>query len=135
MLPITFHPKPGHVLICDFTTGFRPPEMVKRRPVVVISKSRQQLVTIVPISTTEPYPIEKWHHELRDGSLPVSLRGARHWAKCDMVTTVAFWRLDRVRVGKDPTTGKRTYVTHVVCPEDLTAIRVAVLHALGLTST
>jgi uncharacterized protein YifN (PemK superfamily) len=131
---MNFHPKPGHVLICDFTTGFRPPEMIKKRPVVVISESRQELVTVVPLSTTEPVPIEKWHHELRESSLPVCLRGSRHWAKCDMVITVAFWRLDRVRVGKHPTTGKRMYITHVVCPEDLAAIRAAVLHGLGLFS-
>ena len=36
-MPITFHPSPGTVLICDFTTGFQPPEMVKRRHVVVVS--------------------------------------------------------------------------------------------------
>jgi len=132
---IDFHPKPGHVLICDFNTGFKPPEMVKKRPVVVISKSRQQLVTVVPLSTTEPSPLEKWHHEMSESSLPVSLRGARHWAKCDMIATVAFWRLDRVCTGKHPSTGKRMYVSHVVSLEDLTAIRQAVLHALGLFSS
>jgi uncharacterized protein YifN (PemK superfamily) len=108
--------------------------MVKKRPVVVISKSRQQLVTVVPLSTTEPNPVEKWHHELREASLPVSLRRTKHWAKCDMVLTVALWRLDRVRAGKQPTTGKRMYVSHVVCPEDLAAIRRSVLHGLGLIS-
>jgi mRNA interferase MazF len=132
-MPITFHPRPGNVLICDFGTGFKPPEMVKRRPVVVISRSYQELVTVVPLSTTEPRPIEKWHVELRDTSLPVSLRKKRHWAKCDVVTTVAFWRLDRVCVGRHPTTGKRLYVSYIVCPEDLTAIQTAVLHGLGLT--
>ena len=30
-MPITFHPHAGVVLICDFSTGFQPPEMVKRR--------------------------------------------------------------------------------------------------------
>jgi len=135
MEPINFHPKPGHVLICDFNTGFRPPEMVKQRPVVVLSRARQQLVTVVPISTTEPDPIEKWHHELRVSSLPVSFRGKRHWAKCDMIVTVAFWRLDRICTGKHPTTGKRMYVSHVVCHEDFAAICDAVLHGLGLNTT
>ncbi len=135
MLSINFHPKPGHVLICDFNTGFRPPEMVKKRPVVVLSRSHQQLVTVVPLSTTEPNPIEKWHHELREASLPASLRRTKHWAKCDVVVTVAFWRLDRVCIGKHPTTGKRMYVSHVVSPEDFAAIRQSVLHGLGLIST
>ncbi|MBN1394766.1 MAG: type II toxin-antitoxin system PemK/MazF family toxin [Pirellulales bacterium] len=133
-MPVNFHPKPGQVLICDFNTGFRPPEMVKKRPVVVISKCRSQLVTVVPISTVEPCPVEKWHHELQGLSLPVSLRRKRCWAKCDMVATVALWRLDRVCVGKHPTTGKRIYVSHVVCPQDFAAIRSAVLAGLGFTS-
>jgi mRNA interferase MazF len=131
-MPINFHPKPGMVLICDFSTGFTPPEMVKKRPVVVVSKSAQQLVTVVPLSTTEPVPLEECHHELLNRSLPIPLRTKRHWAKCDCVTTVAFWRLDRVRTGIHPTTGKRTYVTYFVCPEDLVAIQKAVLHVLGL---
>ena len=107
--------------------------MVKRRPVVVVSKSHQQLVTVVPLSTTEPVPLEKWHHELLETSLPMPLRGKRHWAKCDVVTTVAFWRLDRVRGPHHPTTGKRTYIPYEVCKEDLTAIRKAILHVLGLS--
>jgi uncharacterized protein YifN (PemK superfamily) len=135
IMPVSFHPKLGQVLICDFNTGFRPPEMVKKRPVVVISKCRSQLVTVVPISTVEPRPVEKWHHELQDTSLPVSLRQKRCWAKCDMVSTVAFWRLDRVCIGKHPTTGKRMYVSHVVCPQDFAAIRSAVLAGLGFTSS
>jgi hypothetical protein len=28
-MPLTFHPKPGTIVICDYSTGFRPPEMVK----------------------------------------------------------------------------------------------------------
>jgi uncharacterized protein YifN (PemK superfamily) len=133
IMPISFHPKPGTVLICDFATGFRPPEMVKRRPVVVVSKSRQQLVTVVPLSTTEPHPLERWHHELRDVSLPIPLRGKRHWAKCDVLASVAFWRLDRVRGPRNPTTGKRTYVSYQVYPEDLRAIQAAILAVFGLS--
>ena len=41
-MPITFHPHPGTVLICDFFTGFQPPEMVKRRHVVVVSPRRRR---------------------------------------------------------------------------------------------
>lgn len=132
-MPIMFHPKPGMVLICDFSTGFRPPEMVKRRPVVVVSKTRQQLVTVVPLSTTEPSPIEGWHHELRDASLPICLRGKRHWAKCDVLASVALWRLDRVRGPRHPTTGKRTYISYQIRPEDLVAIQKAMLHVFGLS--
>ena len=44
MLP--FQPKPGMLLMCDFDTGFRPPEMVKVRPVVVISPGRKRILIV-----------------------------------------------------------------------------------------
>ena len=59
---LTFHPKPGTLLICDFDRGFKAPEMVKKRPVVVISprrrKSTPQLCTVVPLSSSAPNPVE-----------------------------------------------------------------------------
>ncbi len=131
-MTINFHPKPGTVLICDFNTGFKPPEMVKKRPVVVVSRKQRNLATVVPLSTTEPRPLEKCHHELSSASLPGPLRGKRTWAKCDTVTTVSLKRLDRVRTGRHPTTGARTFTAQPVCPEDLIAIQKAILHVLGL---
>ena len=68
-MPITFHPKIGQMLYCDFTQGFKEPEMVKaKRPVIVISgdmKGRAGLVTVVALSTKVPdpirgYPENKW---------------------------------------------------------------------------
>lgn len=51
-MPITFHPKPGQILFCDFSSGFKEPEMIKnKRPVIVLSgpiKGRSNLVTISP---------------------------------------------------------------------------------------
>jgi len=118
--------------MCDYS-GFQPPEMVKTRPVVVISRKHRNLATVVPLSSTEPVPLEKYHHEMHDASLPVRFRGKRMWAKCDLITTVAFHRLDRVREGKHPTTGKRMYSSKPVRSEDLTAIREAIIHVLGLS--
>ena len=133
-MPIQFHPHPDTLLYCDISTGFRPPEIVKRRPVVVISKSHQELVSVVPISTTEPLRIEEWHHQLDSKSLPRWLNQwwVPHWAKCDIIMTVAFWRLERAKAGKHPTTGKRIYLTHVIDTEDLAAIRLAVSKVLGI---
>lgn len=100
-MAIPFRPKPGAVLYCDFK-GYIFPEMVKARPVVIVSPahmSRKDLVTVVPLSTTAPDPVEKYHYKLTgnpipgDGSLEV-------WAKCDMVATVCFDRLDRVKLGR-----------------------------------
>jgi uncharacterized protein YifN (PemK superfamily) len=31
-MPLTFHPNAGDIVICDYSTGFQPPEMVKVRP-------------------------------------------------------------------------------------------------------
>lgn len=62
-MPINFHPNPGLILKCDFF-GFEVPEMVKTRPVIVISPRARHganICTIVPLSTTEPKVIQKWH--------------------------------------------------------------------------
>jgi uncharacterized protein YifN (PemK superfamily) len=63
-MPIKEHPPLGTILICDFDAGFKVPEMVKRRPVVVISpkiESRFGLCTVVALSATEPDPVESYH--------------------------------------------------------------------------
>jgi len=134
-MPITFKPSAGMVLICDFDTGFRPPEMVKVRPVVVVSPQRHngETCTIVPLSTTSPGVITAVHHEMHGDSMPARLRKERVWAKCDMLTTVSLARLDRVRDGRDAS-GKRLYVAHSVTLDDLMAIRRGMLVALGLGS-
>ncbi len=133
-MSLTFHPKPGMVLICDFTTGFKSPEMVKRRPVVVISprpRRKTQLCIVVPLSSTTPNPVEHHHHCLEAASLPGQLATVQTWAKCDMLATVSLDRLDRVKMGRD-VKGKRLYANHSVTDKDFKAIQQAVLAALGL---
>ena len=133
-MPLTFHPKPGMVLICDFNTGFKAPEMIKRRPVVVISprpRRSNRLCTIVPLSTTAPNPVEPFHHRMDPCSLPGKLARRETWAKCDMLATVSLERLDRVMVGKE-SGGKRIYVAEQILAEDLEAIRRGVMIALGI---
>ena len=128
-MPLTFHPGPGVIVICDFSQGFRRPEMVKVRPVVVISPRRRttQLVTVVPLSSVPPVPPEPWHYQLSHGAYPPA-RGPI-WAKCDMVATVALARLDRV---KARVTGQRVYQTFQLGDAELAAILAAVRAALGL---
>ncbi|WP_189411433.1 type II toxin-antitoxin system PemK/MazF family toxin [Neogemmobacter tilapiae] len=57
-MPIKFPPARKSILICDFNMGgFQPPEMVKRRPVVVLVgrlPHRANLATVVPLSGTPP---------------------------------------------------------------------------------
>jgi len=114
--------KTGNVLICDFDRGFIPPEMVKVRPVVVISRASthyRRLCTIVPLSTTPPNPIEAWHVPLVQHPLPYWSNDNQAWVKCDMIYTVSFDRLDRPHRKRG---GKRIYLTEKVSVEDLAAI-------------
>ena len=129
-MPLSFHPQPGTVAICDYATGFRPPEMVKARPVVIISPRRRssQLVTVVPISSVVPSSIEPWHYELPPGAYPPA-RGPV-WVKADMIVTVALTRLDRIR-GTGPG-GQRIYQVFSLPASDMLAITLAVKAALGL---
>ncbi|WP_434624366.1 type II toxin-antitoxin system PemK/MazF family toxin [Azospirillum sp. B2RO_4] len=120
-MPITFHPRRGSILICDFDTGFQPPEMIKVRPVVVVSARRRRgpgLCTVVPLSSVEPDPLEPYHHQLSPIAYPPA-RGAI-WAKCDMAVTVSCARLDRVKV-KLPN-GQRQYLVYTMPADDMTAI-------------
>lgn len=97
-MTLPYYPRRGEVLICDFDTGFQTPEMVKKRPVVVISikeSHRRKLCTVVPFSTTAPAPVERWHHPLPHVKVPGLLASAPMWAKCDMVATVSFARLNK----------------------------------------
>jgi mRNA interferase MazF len=111
---LKFHPEPGTILICDYSTGFRVPEMVKKRPVVTISprlKRRDGLITVVPLSTSEPEPICSHHCKIAlDPVLPEPFDSAEMWVKADMIATVGFHRLDLARTGRDPF-GKRKYLT------------------------
>ena len=93
----TFYPKTGHILICNFDKGFVPPEMVKRRPIVVISRTEthsRRLCTVVPLSTTIPKTIKPWHVALKIDSVSSNSEIETIWAKCDMIYTVSFDRLE-----------------------------------------
>lgn len=114
--------------MCDFNQGFKEPEMVKHRAVVILS-SRNRLCTVVPLSTTPPDPIENYHHELDIFSLPPSLRKKGVWLKGDHIITVSIERMDRVRNGTDKK-GKRLYSSHFVTQEDFRCIKKAVLRGL-----
>ena len=127
-MPINFHPNRGTVLMCDFTTGFKPPEMVKRRQVVVVSPRYRRhtgLCLVVPFSTVAPHEIEPHHHEIPAGTYDFFDPAKTTWAKCDMLTCVCFDRLDRLLLyGR--------YAAPQLKPADLAAIQLAVGRALQL---
>ena len=125
-MTLPYHPHPGEVLICDFDDVGVGAEMVKRRPVVVVSMrdaSGGRLVTVVPLSTTAPAPEQAWHY-----SMPhLRIRGwpdtPTSWAKCDMLATVSFVRLNKPYA---KTRSGRSYITLALDPIDLAAIRAGI---------
>ena len=135
-MALNYHPKPGTILVCDYNTGFVAPEMLKRRPVVVISpnfKHRSGLCTVVPLSTTPPDHLVDYHCEINfERRLPQPFDAESMWAKGDMVATVGFHRLDLLRTGRD-STGKRKYIEPKLSQEDMQKIYSCVLHAIGLS--
>ncbi|MEP6484230.1 MAG: type II toxin-antitoxin system PemK/MazF family toxin [Rudaea sp.] len=130
-MPIACHPSIGETLWCDYS-GIEP-EMVKRRLVVVVSprtSQRYKLVTVVPISATEPSAILPWHVKLHRDPYP---KGDKPdlWVKCDMINVVCFERLAGYHFRWN---GARKYHRMAVSRDELRAIRAGMLAALGLTN-
>ena len=132
-MAIHHNPKPGALLRCNFTLNANPrePEMGKNRPVIVLSRPTNGMCIVVPLSKLEPSVIRPWHHELDHSNWPPNLQN-RCWAKCDMILTVADWRLDRY-FRKDQY-GKRKYQPFRATESDFLAIGIAVLSALNISA-
>lgn len=95
-MTLPYHPRPGEILICDFDGAARGAEMVKRRPVIVVSSREshaRRLCTVVPISTTAPGNLQSWHVRLQSLTVTGWQTDCDCWAKCDMLCTVSFERL------------------------------------------
>lgn len=137
-MPITFYPKPGQILLCDFSQGFKEPEMVKNnRPVIILTgdmKGRANLVTIVPLSTVIPNPPQLYHYKVPKQSMPMlgAYQNEDSWAKCDMLYTVGFHRLNSIQLGKRDPSGKRLYFTSKLGREQMQKIYRCVLYGLNL---
>ena len=129
---ITFNPRPGALLMCDYGRFASPrePEMTKNRPVVVVAQRSRRLCTVVPLSTVPPSPIRAWHRQIALTDAPSNLRRSPCWAKCDMVATVAYWRLDRCHERRPG--GGRDYRHFQIEDRDLDAIRVCLAAAFGI---
>lgn len=116
-------------------TSFAEPEMIKARPMVVISRQlpgRPRLCTVVPLSTTAPIPVQPYHCEVATPGLPPPFGSATSWAKADMVYTFSLERLSRFRLHGRDANNKRMYVTGRVSLEDLARIKECVRRALSL---
>lgn len=105
---LKYQPKAGSIVKCDFK-GFIVPEIIKTRPVLVISshKSNSKLVTVIPLSATAPTNIEYYHLELdlkAESNIEPFLFNCKRWFKCDLIYVVSIERMDRY---KNRITGKR----------------------------
>ena len=136
-MAINEHPEIGSLVMCDFDEGFREPEMVKKRPVIVLSPKisrRPRLCTIVALSTTDPYPVMSYHAKIDvNPPLPAGLKSNGLWIKGDMVNAVGFHRLDLIWTGKDHT-GKRQYYLNTLSYDQIKLVKTCVLNALGLSA-
>ncbi len=134
-MPIKYDVPPRSLLLCDYSKGgFKPPEMVKRRPALVVSprlRHRKGLLTVVPLSTTEPDKVCDHHCKV---TIPVQLPnypGSEKWVKADMIATVAFDRLDLFRTDRDQY-GKRKYIQPKISEADFESVLACIRAALGL---
>jgi mRNA interferase MazF len=129
--------KPRTIVLCDYNAGgFRPPEMVKRRPAVVLTGAlpgRTNLHTVVPLSGTPSAENCKYHCNITLGEpLPAPFDETGWWVKADMLATVGLERLDLFQTDRDQY-GRRKYLSNLrVTPEQFEAILTAVRWALGL---
>lgn len=124
-MPISFMPKRGQILMCDYTNGFVPPEMQKIRHCIVISPERKTgTCIVVPLSTVPPSRIEAYHYKMPRNVYQCLECGTDVWVKADMITHASFQRLDR------PKENGR-FASVFLKTEHLTDITDAVLAAIG----
>ena len=127
-MPLGFYPRAGQLLMCDFT-GFKVPEMVKPRPVVVVSPRlprRSEVVAIVPISLTEPVPLMPYQFRLSKNYHPEEPDDLPCWAIADLVMNLGLYRLSGFK------TGRRKWAYPHMTGNDLAGVRLAVRAGLGL---
>ena len=104
------------VLMCDFS-GSIPPEIGKTRPVVIVTPPhvrRRELATAVPLSTKPPQIAYAYHHRVISSAYPGAAKEV--WAKCDLVMSVSYARLHKIRLPSGE------YVIGYVSYQDLMSI-------------
>lgn len=134
-MPLQFHPNRGQILMCDFSQGFRLPEMVKNRPVIVLTPplvGRANLVTVVCMSTVRPTPVQPYHCVIPSRELPMTsfFQGRESWVKGDMIYAVGFDRLAPVSIRVAG--GRRDYSRKVLSDERMREVVSCVLHGLAM---
>jgi uncharacterized protein YifN (PemK superfamily) len=131
-VPLPYQPKARQIVYCDFR-GYEVPEMVKRRPVVVLAPSRtnRHLVAVVPLSTTAARHAIPHHVRLKDNLLPMA-GDKTVWAKCYMVAVVSIARLDLIPMTEHRRDARRRHLRSRIDAGQFDLIRYQVADALGL---
>jgi mRNA interferase MazF len=94
--------------------------------------NREQLCTIVPLSTTKSRSLAAYHCEIRlEPPLPFPYDSEVMWAKADMIMTVAFHRLKLLQAQQRAPDGDRLYDIRVLDDEKMAEIRDCVRRCLG----
>lgn len=134
-MALKFHPDPGVLVLCNYSTGFKTPEMTKIRPALIISprlRNRSNLCTVVPLSTSAPRQEMPYHMEITPApSCPAPYDSSTKWVKADMVATVGFNRLKPFHI-RPPGGGERKYLYPKVTEDVLHQVRECVCRAIGL---
>ena len=117
IMSLQFYPGAWRIMQCDFNTGFKPPEMIKIRPVITISRARNdgaRLCTVIPISSAPPNVVRDFHYQLPTNLLPIHIQAnyPESWVKVDMIQTVSFSRLVMYWHGRK--NGDRVYQTGAI---------------------
>ena len=109
--------------------------MEKTPLAVVVSprlRKRNQLCTVVPISTTAPHEVQAYHCEVTfERALPKPWKAQRCWIKAGMLCAVRYERLTPIGISRDHE-GKRKYIYPRVKDKELQPIMACVRHSLGL---
>lgn len=131
------HPSRGSIVTVDYSSGFKEPEMVKKRLAVVLSPKihgRPFLCTVVPLSLTEPKKVMPYNCRIRiPFEMPQSWGDHERWICGDMVNAVGFHRIDLLRLGKD-SRGVRIYQTKALPDHLFKAVQRCALHGLGFSA-
>ena len=131
-MAITFRPKRGAILVCDFDMARVPPEFDKPRFVAVISvlemNHRHGLkpgrCTVVPFSTVPPQKDNQHDIYFKRGSYRTLTEEC--WAICNTISTVSHDRLDLAFYK-----GRRA-PSEMLTEADLARIATGVRFSLGL---
>jgi uncharacterized protein YifN (PemK superfamily) len=96
---LKFQPDKNTIVWCDFQ-GFMVPEIIKKRPVIIIKKHKQnqKLVYVLPISLTVPEVVKPYHYKLPEDFSEKYFKKGDHYVKIDLIYTVSIERLALVKM-------------------------------------